>query len=106
MMALTHRLILAPSELTKKMLIRRMTFGRAGEDAEKLKSASWGAVLLISGTLPEIFYAADVGVKTSPVVTSEVVGNCPQNIVSMAFIGGVSDVKQVLTALQNEGVIA
>lgn len=105
-MALTHRLILAPSESTKKMLTRRMTFGRAAEDAERLKSASWGAVLLISGSVPEIFYAADTGAKTSPVMTLEVVGNCPQNIVSMAFIGGVSDVKQVLAALQNEGVIA
>jgi len=104
-MALTHRLILAPSESVKKMLIRRMTFGRAMEEADSFKSASWGAVLLVQGTVPEIFYAADVGSKTSPVLTAELVGNCPQNIVSMAFIGGVADVKQVLSALTHGGVI-
>ena len=105
-MALTHKLILAPTESTKRMLMRRMTFGRAAEDAEKLQSHSWGAVLLVQGPVPEIFYAADVGAKTSPVTTAEVVGNCPQNIISMAFVGNVADVKQVLTALKNEGVIA
>ena len=105
-MALAYRLILAPSESTKRMLTRRMTFGRAAEDAEKLQRQSWGAVLLVQGAVPEIFYAADVGAKISPVLTAEVVGNCPQNIISMAFVGNVADVKQVLAALKNEGVIA
>ncbi len=105
-MALTHRLILAPSESTKRMLMRRMTFGRAAEEVERLQSQGWGAVLLVQGTVPEIFYAADVGAKTSPVLTAEVVGNCPQNIISMAFVGNVADVKQVWAALRSEGVVA
>lgn len=104
-MALTYRLILAPSESTRRMLTRRMTFGRASEEAEGLRRQSWGAVLLLQGPVPEIFYAADVASKTSPVWTAEVVGNCPQNIISMALVGGVADVKQALAALKSEGVV-
>jgi hypothetical protein len=103
--ALGHKLILAPSESVRKMLTRRMSFGRASSEEEKLKSLSWGAVLMVQGTIPEIFYAADIGAKISPVYVAEVVGNCPQNVVSMAFIGNVADVRQVLDALKNEGVV-
>jgi hypothetical protein len=103
--ALGHKLILAPSESVRKMLTRRMSFGRVSSEEEKLKSLSWGAVLIAQGTIPEIFYAADIGAKISPVYVAEVVGNCPQNVVSMAFIGSVADVRQVLDALKNEGVV-
>lgn len=104
-MALMHKLILAPTESTKRMLIRRMTFGRAAEEAERASAQSWGAVLLVQGPVPELFYAADVGAKVSRVLVMEVVGNCPQNVVSMAFVGSVADVKQVLSAFKSEGVV-
>ena len=67
---------------------------------------SWGAVLMLQGSVPDLFYAADIGAKISPVVVAEVVGNCPQNIVTMAFVGNVADVRQVLDALKNEGVVS
>jgi hypothetical protein len=105
-MALIHKLILAPSESVKRMLTRRITFGRAASEEEALKRAGWGAVLLIQGTIPDVFYAADVGAKVSPVFVAEVVGNCPQNMISMAFVGAVADVKQVFAALKNEGVVS
>jgi D-serine deaminase-like pyridoxal phosphate-dependent protein len=105
-MALNYKLILAPSESVKKMLIRRMAFGRGTADVPALKTIGWGAVLLVQGPIPDIFYAADLGAKISPVFVEELVGNCPQNIISMAFIGNVADVKQVLAALVNEGVVA
>ncbi|MDR1377697.1 MAG: microcompartment protein [Synergistaceae bacterium] len=105
-MALLHKCIYSPSASTRRLLTRRILVGRAAAEEETLKSASWGAVLLVQGTLAEMCYAADVGAKTSPVTVMEVVGNCPQHIVTMAFIGAVADVKQVLTALLNEGVVA
>jgi hypothetical protein len=105
-MALNYKLILAPSESVKKMLTRRMTFGRASSEEESLKAAGWGAVLLVQGAIPDIFYAADIGAKVSPIYVAEIVGNCPQNVVSMAFVGNIADVKQVLEALKNEGVVA
>jgi hypothetical protein len=105
-MALFHKFINAPSSSTKKILTRRILTGRASEEAEALASTNWGAVLLLQGTIPEMFGAVDIGTKTSPVLAVEVTGNCPQNIVTMAFIGNVADVRQVLSALKSEGVIA
>jgi hypothetical protein len=105
-MPLGYRFINAPSEFTKRMLLRRMSFGRAADDAETLNAIAWGAVLLVQGTIPELFYAVDVGTKASAVYVGEVLGNCPQNIVSMAFVGSVADVRQVLAALKSEGVVA
>jgi chemotaxis response regulator CheB len=83
-----------------------MLVGRAAGEEEALKSANWGAVLLVQGPLADLYYAADVGAKISPVTVAEVAGNCPQHIVTMAFIGAVADVTQVMAALRNEGAIA
>jgi hypothetical protein len=105
-MALLHKFINAPSASTKKILTRRILTGKASVEEKALASANWGAVLLLQGNIPEMFAAVDVGTKASPVLALEVVGNCPQNIVSMAFIGNVADVRQVLSALKSGGVIA
>ncbi|MDR1021114.1 MAG: microcompartment protein [Synergistaceae bacterium] len=105
-MALFHKFINAPSASTRKILTRRILTGRASEEAEALNAANWGAVLLVQGTIPDMFGAVDVGSKASSALAVEVTGNCPQNIVTMAFIGNVADVKQVLSALKSEGVIA
>ena len=103
-MALSYKLITSPSESTRRLLIRRMMAGMP-EEEKTVRSASWGAVLLVQGMVPEMFCAVDVGTKTSPVLAMEIIGSCPQHIVTMAFIGNVADVKQVLSALKGEGVI-
>ena len=106
-MALSYKLINSPSTATRKMLTRRMLVGRVlAEDEEIVNSASWGAVLLVQGMMTEMYGAVDVGTKTSPVLAMEVFGNCPQHVVTMAFIGNVADVKQVLSALKSEGLVA
>ena len=106
-MALSYKLINSPSMATRKILTRRILVGRTSEeDEESVKTASWGAVLLIQGLMPEMYGAVDVGTKTSPVLAMEVLGNCPQHVVTMAFIGNVADVKQVLSALKSEGLVA
>jgi uncharacterized membrane protein len=105
-MALFYKFINAPSSSTKKILIRRTLTGKASDEKETLESANWGAVLLLQGPIPEMFGAVDTGTKASPVLAVEVTGNCPQNIVTMAFIGNVADVRQVLSALKSEDVIS
>lgn len=99
-MPMTHRLILSPSEATKNMLLRRMFLRE-----EDKRPVSWGAVLLVQGSVPELFYAVDMGSKFASVAVREIVGNCPQHINTAAFIGPVADVKQVLEALKSEGVL-
>ena len=105
-MALSYRFINSPSMTTRKILTRRMLIGMASEDEGNVRTASWGAVLLIQGLMTEIYGAVDVGTKTSPVLAMEVLGNCPQHVVTVAFIGNVADVNQVLSALKSEGLIA
>ena len=105
-MALSYKLINSPSTATRKILTRRILIGITCEDAENVKTASWGAVLLVQGLMTEMYAAVDVGTKTSPVLAMEVIGNCPQHVVTMAFIGNVADVKQVLSALKSEGLVA
>ena len=105
-MALSYRFINSPSTTTRKILTRRMMHAITSEDEERLRVASWGAVLLVQGLMTEMYGAVDVGTKTSPVIAAEVIGNCPQHVVSMAFIGNVADVKQVLSALKSEGLVS
>jgi len=106
-MALAYKFINSPSKMTRKLLTRRMLVGRTSEeDEESVNSANWGAVLLVQGLMTEMYGAVDIGTKTSPVLAIEVIGNCPQHVVTMAFIGNVADVMQVLSALKSEGVIA
>jgi hypothetical protein len=82
-----------------------MTIGGMASKEELKKSIVWGAALLVQGIIPEIFYAADVGSKVGNVYVGEVVGNCPQHVNTIVFIGNVSDVNQVFAALKNERVI-
>ena len=105
-MALSYKFINSPSTTTRKILTRRMLVGMvSAEDEERVRTANWGAVLLVQGLMTEMYGAVDIGTKTSPVIAMEVVGSCPQHVVTMAFIGNVADVKQVLSALKSEGVI-
>lgn len=104
-MALTGRIIVSPSKNTREVLQRRMGFARTAQDADALATLDWGAVLIVQGNIPELFCALDVATKTTPVVATEIVGNCPQNIVSMAFVGRTADVQQALAALKAEGLI-
>ena len=56
--------------------------------------------------MADLFAAVDVGAKAAPVSVREVWGNCPQHLNTVAFWGTAADVRQVLSALKNEGVLA
>ena len=100
-MPLTYRLIQAPSEATREMLARRM-----GLRKDEPVPGSWGAVLLVQGQVADLFAAVDLGTKAAPVAAREVWGNCPQHITTVAFLGTQADVRQVLSALKSDGVLA
>jgi microcompartment protein CcmL/EutN len=54
----------------------------------------------------EILAAADIGLKASNVTATELWGNCPQHIQTIAFVGPVEAVRQVERALREGGRIA
>lgn len=98
-MAMTCHLVVRPTEACRRIIERRLATKRD----EALEGALWGAVLLVQGPVAEILAAVDVATKAAPVVAGEVVGNCPQQINTVAFIGAVSDVKLALAALKEWG---
>ncbi len=100
-MAMKYELIQAPSKSAKAMIQRRMPHN-SGVDMEH---ANWGAALLVQGMVVEIMAAADIGVKAADVAVCELLGNCPQHITSLAFIGTPSQINQVLNALKNAGKV-
>ena len=61
-----------------------------------------GAILLVQGTIPDMIYAADVAVKTSDVMSFEVVGNCPQSFITIAITGKIRSVQTALRAILAE----
>lgn len=98
-MSLSFQLIVKPSPSCRAMILRRMVRG----GREEAEAGSWGAALLVQGQVAEIIAAVDVGTKAASVVAAELVGNCPQHINTVAFLGTVADVKQALGALKDWG---
>lgn len=98
-MAMKYELIQAPSRAAREMILRR-----APHDLDSA-AIQWGAVLLVQGMVIELLAAADIASKSASVTVAELVGNCPQHINSVAFIGPSSQVSQVLNALRNGGKI-
>lgn len=102
-MAMKYELIQGPNRVTRAMIQRRMP--RDAVNSPEMESITWGAALLVQGMVVEIMAAADIGAEAANVFISELLGNCPQHITSVAFIGTPSQVNQVLLALKNAGKI-
>lgn len=92
-------LINAPAQNTREMITRRVRHGA------NLDGVQWGAVLLVQGSVSEIMAVADIGVKNASVTAVELVGNCPQHINTVAFIGSSAQIEQVVRALKTGGRI-
>lgn len=96
---LSYELILNPSDVTKKIMIRRTPPG----EKDSLKKSNWGAVLLIQGQVAELIGALDDAVKRAPLSAVEILGNCPQHIQTIALVGRVADCKAALDGLKKGG---
>ncbi len=98
-MAGTLRLVVKPTDALKSMTLRRMPLEQRKE-AEKI---SWGALLFVQGQVADILAATDIATKAARVYASELTGNCPQHINTVAFVGSVADVRQAKTAIEEWG---
>lgn len=98
-MAMNAHLVVKPTEACRRIIERRM----GARKDEAMEKASWGAVLLVQGPVAEILAAVDVATKASSVAAGEIVGNCPQQVNTIAFVGAVADVKLALAALKEWG---
>lgn len=90
------RIIYAPGENVIAMLRRRMS-----PDARKLLEQSrFDAVGLVQTSLPNLFYYADIGQKAGHVTAVEILGNCPQHMGTLAFLGNTAAVNAAMQAVE------
>jgi hypothetical protein len=94
---MNSRIINAPRRDVVRMLERRMP----KEAREELQKRSFTAVGLVQTSIPNLYYYADIAQKASNVFVTELTGNCPQNITSLALFGETSAVKAALSAVEN-----
>lgn len=94
---MSSRIINAPRPDVLRMLERRMP----REAREELQARSFNAVGLVQATIPNLFYFADIAQKASHVFVTELTGNCPQHITTLAVFGETSAVRAALAAVEN-----
>lgn len=87
------KLIKAPSPATLDIIRNR----------SKLKiEINPGALGLIQGKLIEMTVASDIAYKTSGVEVVDVRGSCPQNMVMLAIVGEIEEVKVALRNIEEK----
>ncbi|MDY3007280.1 BMC domain-containing protein [Anaerococcus sp. AGMB00486] len=87
------KLIKAPSPATLDIIQNR----------SKLKfDKSPGAMGLVQGKMIEMTVACDIAYKTSGVEVSDVRGSCPQNMVMLAIVGDMEEVKVALRNIEEK----
>lgn len=92
------RLINAPHADVLHMLQRRMPLdGRTWLETHRV-----GAVAIVQVPVPEIFALADVALKAADVFATELHGNCPQHVSSLAIFGETSAVRAAVDAIAAE----
>lgn len=86
------RIIKAPSAGTMDII-------RARSGARWDKDFSPSCVGLVQGKLIEMLVASDIAEKCAGVVTSDLRGSCPQNMVCLAICGDTAEVEATLVAI-------
>ena len=89
------RIIKAPAEGTMKIV-------RARSGARWDDGFSPACVGLVQGKLIEMLVASDVAEKCAGVVTSDLRGSCPQNMICLAICGDTAEVMACLDAIRGE----
>lgn len=87
------RLIKAPSPATLDIIKNR----------SRLKIATNpGALGLVQGKLIDMTVASDIAYKTSGVEVIDVRGSCPQNMIMIAIVGDMEEVKVALKSIEEK----
>jgi len=88
-------IIHAPRPSTVALLLRRTT----SEGRKPIEDTSFTAIGLLQTDLPSLFYYADIGQKAGNVIATEIIGNCPQHVNTMAFFGSNEAVNATMSAI-------
>lgn len=96
---LKYKFISSPDESTMDLLRNRV---RAA-DRKKIEKNVFGAIGFVQTNVSSLFFYADIAVKAADVIVLDIVGNCPQTMSTIAFLGTMESVKSALTAIKQEG---
>lgn len=91
------RIINAPRPETVQMLERKMS----AEARALLRETTFNAVGLVQLSIPDLYFFADLVMKTSPVLSVELHGTCPQHVTTLAFFGETSAVRMAMNAIES-----
>ena len=89
-------LIRSPTESFLQMLLNNVR----PSERKRVEDSRWGAVGLVQGRLIDLYWSADVAQKASNVVTTLVMGNCPQHIQMLAIYGQQAGVQAALDKIK------
>lgn len=92
------RIINAPTPDIVAMLKRRMP----GEFRSRLDLLRIDAIGLLMLPVPDLYFYADLASKSANVVVSEIFGNCPQHITTLAIFGEVAAVNEAMRMIEND----
>lgn len=92
------RIIRGPSEGVQEMILDRL----AKRERDKLAEKAYNAIALINGTVPNIYFYADIAQKAGQVHAAILTGTCPQHITTLALFGEVAAVNTAVRAIEAE----
>lgn len=89
------RVINAPTDDVLQILARRV----AHDIRPRLLGSGVDAIGLVQCSVVDVLFFADVAEKAADVVATEMFGNCPQHITSLAVFGTTSAVRNAMEAI-------
>jgi len=93
---MNKRIINAPAPAIVTMLKRRMP----SELRSHLDDIRIDAIGLLMLPVADLYFFADVASKSASVVVSEIFGNCPQHITTLAIFGEVAAVNEAMRIIE------
>ena len=91
------RLIKAPHKGFLGLLVGNMKT----QDRSPIEGRKWGAVGLVQSSLIDLYQAADIAEKASPVSVALIQGSCPQHTQMLAVFGRQADVQAALSKIRD-----
>ena len=90
------KIIHAPNPHIVKMICRRLN----PDSRKQLNEIRFDSIALINAIIPNIYYFADIAMKSGCVYAAEISGTCPQHTTTLALFGDVSSIQAAMDAIE------
>ncbi len=90
------KIIHAPDPHVVDMIRRRLS----SDSRKQLEDIRFDSIALINAIVPNIYYFADVAMKSGCVFAADVNGTCPQHTTTLALFGDVASINAAMDAIE------